>query len=322
MFGIQLSVRLKTEHWLLKTDMDAGKKTNTDLSGEWFILGAAVLWGTTGTSQALAPTGADPISVGLVRLAIGGVLLLLWALWRGAFRGGEKWSVKATAVGGICVATYQIFFFAGVARTGVAIGTMVAIGSAPIIAGLLDWFVQGERPSRKWVAATILAITGAMFLSGLGQNRQANIDLIGLLLAVGTGASYALYALASKQLVQVHKPDAVMAVLFMLGAILLLPFLFTIDVGWIRETQGLLVALHLGVITTAVSYILFARGLVTVGVATAVTLSLAEPLTAATLGIFLLGEAITLTTALGMALIFAGLALLSMKSTAMRATEK
>lgn len=286
---------------------------NKQLPGEWFILGAAVLWGTTGTSQALAPAGADPISVGLVRLAIGGVLLLAWALLRGAFRGSGRWSIRATAVGGVCIATYQIFFFAGVARTGVAIGTMVAIGSAPIIAGLLDWVVQGERPSRKWVAATMLAITGTVFLSGLGQDGQANIDLIGLLLAVGTGASYALYALASKQLVQVHKPDAVMAVLFIFGAILLLPFLLTVDVTWIKETQGMLVALHLGVITTAVSYILFARGLLTVTVATAVTLSLAEPLTAATLGIFLLGEAITGTTAVGMGLILAGLALLSMR---------
>jgi DME family drug/metabolite transporter len=190
---------------------------------------------------------------------------------------------------------------------------MVAIGSAPIIAGLLDWFVQGERPSPKWVGATILAITGAVFLSGLGQNSQTNMDWIGLLLAVGTGASYALYALASKQLLQTHKPDAVMAVLFMLGAILLLPFLFTVDLNWLLVPQGLLVALHLGVIATAVSYILFARGLVTVGVATAVTLSLAEPLTAATLGIFLLGEPITPTIAIGMALIFAGLALLSVR---------
>lgn len=294
--------------------MKSQSQISKNISGEWLILGAAVLWGTTGTSQALAPTSAHPISVGLVRLAIGGVLLLAWALFRGAFHGNGKWSFKAVALGGICIATYQIFFFAGVARTGVAIGTMVAIGSAPIIAGLLDWLVQKERPSRKWVGATILAISGALFLSGLlGQDNKANIDLIGLLLAIGTGASYAFYALASKQLVQNHQPDAVMAVLFTLGALLLLPFLFVVKINWLFEGQGLLVALHLGVIATAVSYILFARGLITVAVSTAVTLSLAEPLTAAILGIFVLGEPVSLMIAIGMGLIFAGLALLSMK---------
>ncbi len=291
------------------------QQSSNNISGEWFIVGAAVLWGTTGTSQALAPANADPISVGLVRLAIGGALLLLWALLRGAFRGGGRWSVKAIAVGGICIATYQVFFFAGVARTGVAVGTMIAIGSAPIIAGVLDWVVQGKRPSSRWVGATILAITGAFFLSGLGQNGATNIDLIGLLLAVGTGASYALYALASKQLLQSHKPDAVMAVLFTLGAILLLPFLWTVDISWLLEPQGVVVAVHLGVIATALSYILFARGLMAVTVSTAVTLSLAEPLTAATLGIFLLGESLTVTIAVGMGLIFAGLALLAFGKT-------
>jgi DME family drug/metabolite transporter len=48
-----------------------------------------------------------------------------------------------------------------------------------------------------------------------------------------------------------------------------------------------------------------------VPVATAVSLSLAEPLTAALLGLFVLGERLTPAIAMGMSLIFAGLALLT-----------
>ena len=49
-------------------------------SGVWFILMAAMLWGTTGTAQAFAPAGFDPMVIGFLRLAIGGVSMLLIVL--------------------------------------------------------------------------------------------------------------------------------------------------------------------------------------------------------------------------------------------------
>ncbi len=57
-------------------------------------------------------------------------------------------------------------------------------------------------------------------------------------------------------------------------------------------------------------YILFAWGLGTTRVSTATTLSLAEPMTAATLGIIILGEQVNLQAGSGLFLIFFGLAML------------
>jgi drug/metabolite transporter, DME family len=67
------------------------------------------------------------------------------------------------------------------------------------------------------------------------------------------------------------------------------------------------VILHLGPIATAAARVLFARGLALIPVATAVTLSLAEPLTAALLGVVVLGERLTVPALTGIGLIFAGL---------------
>lgn len=41
-------------------------------------------------------------------------------------------------------------FFKAVAKAGVAIGTVVAIGSAPIFAGLIEWIVLKIRPAKVW----------------------------------------------------------------------------------------------------------------------------------------------------------------------------
>ncbi len=83
------------------------------------------------------------------------------------------------------------------------------------------------------------------------------------------------------------------------------------DLTWLMQVNGLGVALHLGIIATAVAYLLFARGLIGVPVATAVTLSLAEPLTAALLGVVIVGESLTPVARIGVTVLFFGLAILS-----------
>jgi len=274
------------------------------------VLAAAVLWGTTGTAQALAPPGAQPAVVGAVRLAVGGTALLTLAAARGVLRSGGRWPIPATVLAAASMAAYQLFFFAGVAQTGVAVGTMVAIGSAPILAGVLGLLVRGERPGRRWVVATALAILGCSLLVTAGGDVSANA--LGILLALAAGGTYATYTVAGKRLLEEHPPDATMAVVFCLGAVFLLPLLLVADLSWLTRPQGVAVALHLGLIATAAAYTLFARGLMAVPVATAVTLSLAEPLTASTLGVVLLGERLTTPAILGIGLLFSGLAWLSL----------
>lgn len=280
-------------------------------SGIWYILAAAVLWGTTGTSQGLAPAGVEPTTIGAVRLAVGGGTLLLLALARGAFKKNGAWPVTVTFVSALFVAGYQLCFFAGVARTGVAVGTMVAIGSAPVAAGVLGYFVRQERIGRRWLAATLLSVCGCALLAtgGIG-GLQSN--MVGIMLALGAGLSYAAYTVSIKGLLDQHAPDAVMAVVFCLAALLLSPLLFTAKLGWLTEPRGMAVALHLGVMATALSYGLFARGLKSVSVGVAATLSLGEPLTAALLGVVVLGEQVSLIQIAGIMLLFSGLVLLAL----------
>jgi DME family drug/metabolite transporter len=99
--------------------------------------------------------------------------------------------------------------------------------------------------------------------------------------------------------------------IFCAGAVVVLPVLLKTDPHWLLQPRSLLVVLHLGIITTAGSYTLFAHGLQSVSVAAAVTLTLAEPLTASLLGLAILGERLTLPAFLGIGLIFGALALLS-----------
>lgn len=281
----------------------------SDNKGILLILGATLLWGTTGTAQALGPPGINPVALGAVRVLVGGIALLVSALTSNSFRSVPKWPLLPTFISAFFIAAYQLSFFAAVSKTGVAVGTMVAIGSSPVAAGLLGFFVRGERLGLKWMIATLFAVTGCTLLAAGGGSLQADSRGIGLALAAGF--SYAAYTVSIKGLVDKRSPDAVLAVVFCCAALLLSPLLLFFDIGWVYTARGSAVALHLGLLATAGSYWLFVRGLKRVKIGTAATLSLGEPLTASLLGVVLLGERLGPWQSSGIFLIFAGIAMLA-----------
>jgi DME family drug/metabolite transporter len=271
-----------------------------------------MLWGTTGTAQTFAPPEAQPLTVGILRMIVGSLALLTFSGLRGSLKGVKGLPKIPTLLSTIGVAGYQLFFFEAVSRTGVAVGTVFTIGSASIIAGLLGWLFQKEHLERRWYLATGMAVLGTWLLLSVGG--EAHVDGLGILLAAGAGFCYALFISVSKDILADNSADAVMAVVFSLGALLISPLLIGKDLSWLAQPSGLGVALHLGIFTAGVAYSLFSMGLRTVKVATSATLTLAEPLTAAILGIALLGERLTPQAFLGMGLLFAGLAILSVKN--------
>ena len=271
------------------------------------IILAAMLWGTTGTMQALAPETAHPIAIGAIRLAIGGLFLLVIVLVSGKLDLND-WPIKTTILAAISMALYQPFFFSAVLMTGVAIGTVVAIGSAPIFSGFIEWMFLKKRPARLWWVSTSLSILGCIIL--LMNQESIHINPIGIVLALGAGASFASYTFVSREMVRNHSPLSVVAVVFTLSAILLSPLLFIFDMSWITNIRGLGVSLHLGIIATGIAYLLFAKGLSSVPSSTAVTLSLAEPLTATLLGVIVVGEHLNALSWVGISLLLLGLVIL------------
>jgi DME family drug/metabolite transporter len=122
---------------------------------------------------------------------------------------------------------------------------------------------------------------------------------------------YAGYTVGAKRLLDAgHAPEAVMARAFGAGAVLLLPVL-VVDAAQLTSPAAVGLAVYLGALPTALAYVLFARGLRVLPAADVATLTLAEPLTAAALGLVVLGEHLSLTAVLGALLILGGLAALA-----------
>jgi len=272
------------------------------------VIFAGICFGTTGTAQALGPSGSSPLVVGASRLLIGSIFL--WAFHHLLKTGGSTIKTSDLILGGVGVALYQITFFSAVRSTGVAVGTLTAIGSAPALTGIVGYLINREVPSRRWFSATLITTLGIVFLTG--AKGFTHFNLTGVLLALGAGASYALFAVASKRAMNSGASfTEAMYKIFGLGAILLLPFFMIGKNHFLVTGSGFLMVLWLGIVPTAIAYIAYAYGLNQIRVATASTLILAEPATATLLAAVVLGESLNAYSWLGVVIVTSGLVYLS-----------
>ena len=285
------------------------------LGGPAPVLASAVLWGTTGTASSLPPAGAPAAAIGCAGLTLGGILLFLTSRGAAALPAActraERWLL---VLGALAVAGYPVTFYPAVARDGVAVATVIALGSAPVFAGLLSWITGQGRPTARWTVATAAAVPGCTLLV-LGPElagRAAPMDLAGVVLAACAGLSYAAYSMIGGRLIsRGHPSDAVMGVLFGAAGVLVLPLLLSVDMHWLATTRGAAVAVYLALFTVFLAYRLFGHGLRHTPASVATSLTLAEPAVAAVLGVAVLGERLPVASWCGLAVLGLGLVVLT-----------
>ena len=287
------------------------KFNSEELKGGLLVVAAGMCWGMTGTIQALAPEKATSLTIGSARVFGAGSLLLIWILFRrrGILR-GKKWDLTGILLAASGLTAYQFAFFSAVKLTGVAIGTMVAIGSAPVLAGILGRVFFKECLSSRWFISTLLAITGCFLLVTAGKSNFSSASVTGTILAFGAALSYALEG-AGLRLIGAKDPIETVSLISVVSAAMALPWLITGDISWIFSLRGMICIFFLSVLTTILPFSLFAKGIGKITLGKAYTLSLSEPMTAWMLSALLLGEKLSLIGSIGVFILFSGIIILA-----------
>lgn len=285
------------------------------------VLGASVLWGTTGTASALAPA-VTPLAIGAASMGFGGLLLAATA-GRQIIRqrGSLLRSWRLVALGGVAVLVYALAFYTSMRLAGVAVGTAVSIGGAPIAAALLERIVDGRRLSARWVGGALLGIAGATVLClargtvpGGAETGAASPEqtVAGVALGAVAAASYALYSFTSHRTMRAGVTSrAAVGATFGVAAVGLLVVLALTGGAFLTSWTHIGVGAYLALVPMFVGYLLFGWGLSRVSASTATTVSLAEPVVAAVLAVLVVGERLPPAGWAGMALIVACLAVLT-----------
>jgi DME family drug/metabolite transporter len=134
--------------------------------------------------------------------------------------------------------------------------------------------------------------------------------LIGVLLALASALGYAIIALCSRSLAGRYHPLQPIAVGFGAGALLLLPFALWTGLVVVYPPVGWLLLLHMGLLPTALAYVLFLAGIRHTSATVASVVTLIEPLTSTGLAWLFFGEQLGPLGLLGAVLLLGAIGLL------------
>lgn len=281
------------------------------------VLLAAVLWGTTGTVAHFAPVGSSPLAIGLATFGTGGLVLAALSARRVLAVLRQRTHLGWVLAGAVGVVLYPAAYYPSMALAGVAVGNVVALGSGPIFAALLEWAVDRRRPDARWAIATGVAVVGIVLLTlggghGPSSGADASLAPAGIVLALVAGFGYALYAFAGARLIgRGASSTGAMGALFLVGGVACLGWLAAVGLGPLVSPAGILTIGYLGLIPMALAYLLFGYGLRVLPSSAATTIALAEPVVATLLAVLVVGERPGPIGWLGLAVVAVGIALLT-----------
>jgi DME family drug/metabolite transporter len=251
----------------------------------------------------------SPLAIGASTMAIGGALLYLTARRgaNGVFRDRGTW--RWLLAGGISVFAYPLAFYSSMNLAGVAIGTVVTLGTAPLFAALIELVYDHRRPSTSWIIGTSVAVVGLVLLATAGTEHTTSggSAVVGVVLGLIAGLAYAIYTYASTRLISIgHSSSASMGALTGVGAVLLLPVLIALGAPLLQSWQSVGIMAYLAIGPMFIAYLFFGAGLATVTSARATTITLIEPVFATVLAVLVVGERLSLLGWIGLALVIIG----------------
>lgn len=284
--------------------------------GMLLIALGALLWGTVGIATRfvydLASTNA--LSIGFYRLALSVPALALacwWQVGRAALQVSRR-DLGFMALIGMMMALYQVCYFAAIPMIGVSIAVLVTLCTAPVMVAVLSSVVLRERPNLTTLVALVCAISGTALLIGV-DNTGAGLSgqrLLGAMLALGSAFGYAVLTLVGRTLAPRHHPLVSTTYGFASGALMLLlgALVSGLTLDYPPVAWGLL--LWMGLVPTALGYVLFLSGMRTTPATVASIITLLEPLVSTVLAIWLFGERLGSLGVYGAVLLLAALVIL------------
>lgn len=279
-------------------------------------IGAAFAFGMSGAwARGLIDAGWTPGAAVTARVWVAALVLLVPTIisLRGRWGVLRKNAGMVAAYGLLAVTATQLCYFQAVAVMDVGLALLIEY-TAPVAVLLWLWLRRGERPTRRSILGAAIAFVGLVLM--LDVVTGAEVNVAGVLWALGAMVGAASYFLLSAKADTGLPPIALAGAGLLLGAIGLsaaalvgvLPFAWTTaDIDYRFGTVPWFVpVLAIGLIATALAYVLGIVSTRMLGSRLASFVALSEVVAALLFGWLLLGQLPGALQALGGVLVLAG----------------
>lgn len=276
------------------------------------MLLTTAFWAGNIVAGKFALRGMSPLALTLLRM--GGAAILYWVILVG-MRGAPSFSIvrrhwRALIMMALMGVTFnQIFYIGGLSLTSVThAGLLQAVG--PVFVLLLAGFLGQEKITGLKIAGMAISFVGVAVLLVEKTPPGSGAHWQGDLLLIGAAAVFAYYTILMKKVSNVYDSLTLNAYVFGFGAIFLIPFsAYSVShVHWSEVSfQAWMGLAFMVVFASVIAYLIFGFALHELAASTVAAFSYLQPVIAAALGVWMLGEKITTRAVAGGILIMAGL---------------
>jgi drug/metabolite transporter (DMT)-like permease len=270
---------------------------------------AVVIWGWTFVATKILVAELGPVEIFGLRLAIGlPVLAGLLLVKRVPLRFGRG-DVRPLLLGSVILTLHFLVQIAGLVTT-TATNTGWIVSVSPLALAVLSFLFLRERIGRGGVAGIAVATLGILLLVSRGRVTDLGwLRSTGDWLVLASAHTWALYTVATRNLVRRRDPLAVtFAILLVAAAFIAIPFAASGAVASVPalSPRGIAALLYLGIPGLALGQWFWQEGVARLGAARAGVYLYLEPIATLALAVPLLGEPFGAFVALGGGLVLAG----------------
>lgn len=269
----------------------------------------ALIWASGFVAIRVAVPETGPVWLAAIRVGLGFLVLLPWAVWRGMVwpKSATQWQLIIGMALLNVVVPFVMISWAGLRLEASVLSLLM--GTGPFLALIGSHFLtEDDRlTTRKFLSvalgfAGILVLVGPSALAGFGGGSfQAKLAAMGATVC---------YVLAGLLIRRIEMPPVRLACLALaIGTAALVPLALMTEGGPSLELSAPAIAalIYLGVFPTGIAYILRFHLIRTIGYSRfSLTVNMI-PVFGVALGIVLLGEPLSLNVAFALALVLAGL---------------
>lgn len=289
------------------------------LSGYIVVLIATALLSTTGIliKYLLVDFQMLPLNLAFLRvLIVAGVLgMALFLAQRRLLKIERRHLIYFILMGVVGVGLHQLAWVSSVNMNGAAVAT-VLVYINPMIVALVSVRFLGETLDRNKVIALVSTLLGMILVAQMYNPENLQLNGLGILVGLGTGVTWAMYAIIGQFLSRRYSPWASLFYAFLFGALFLLPLQLVAGniLGLGTQWNGWAILFFLALGPTLVGFGLYTVGLSQIPASVVTLIATLEPVFSILLAFFLFNEVLEIPQLIGAGMILFAVILLRPKT--------
>jgi len=269
------------------------------------ILITAFSWASMEVALKLVGSSMDPFQLTFVRFAVGGLLLLPFAIVE-IKKHNLKLKIKdllyLALLGTLCIPISMVLFQLGVIHSNASTAAVI-LSINPLFSIVFAYFIIGEKITKNKIIFLMFGFSGIFFIMRPWELQQGN-SFTGLFLVLAGAMAFSLYTVMGKVSVEKIGIMPQTAISFLLGAFVL--FVIVIATGkpvFHGIIENFALVFYVSVVVSGIAYYTYFLAIKNSDVATGSYVFFIKPVLAPVIAVIVLGESILWNTYVGIALI-------------------